>query len=70
MATIYVRRNKDGSESWRVLFRRKGIPPFCTVFSTKKEAEEWAKENEPMYCLGKLEWDRLKAKWAREFTSV
>jgi hypothetical protein len=51
------------------MLRRKGIKTFCTVFSTKKEAKAWAKKYEPEFCLGKIEWDQIKAKRVREFTS-
>ena len=57
MATIYKRINKNGSISWRVIFRRKGIKTFCASFNTKKEALEFTEKNEKIYCLSPNDFD-------------
>lgn len=69
MATIFERKNKDGTSSWRVMFRRKGIKPFITCFTTKDKAEEFTREYEESYTLEKQEIpiDRLMEKRKREF---
>ena len=46
MATIYPRKNKDGSITWRVQFRRTGIPYCSKSFITEEEAIEFSKEEE------------------------
>jgi hypothetical protein len=69
MATIFERKNKDGTSSWRLMFRRKGIKPFITAFTTKEKAEEFARDYEESYVLKKEEIpiDRLMEKRRREF---
>lgn len=49
MATIYERKNKDGSISYRVQIRRKDIPFFSITFTTLKEAKNWIKTCEHLY---------------------
>lgn len=48
MATVYLRKGKK-KDSWRVFFRRKGLPFFSATFCTQEEAIVWAKENERKY---------------------
>lgn len=73
MATIFERNNRDGSTTYRMIVRRKGIPTLCLAFSTYKEAAEWVKNNEEKYILDPtpyLEWirsERLDLQRGREF---
>ena len=73
MASISKRVNKDGSVVFRMIIRRKGCPSFCLTFSHQKEAEEWAKRNEPYYIKEPdsyktwIEKNRLFFKRKREF---
>ena len=69
MACIYPRKNKDGSVTWRVLIRRKGIKPFITAFFDKDQAEEFVRKNEEKYCLSPetFTYDHLKSAREREF---
>lgn len=42
MATLHLRRKRDGSTSWDATVRRVGHPTACKSFPTKLEAELWA----------------------------
>lgn len=42
MATIDVRKNRDGSKSFLAQVRLKGFKPVAKAFSTKKDAKAWA----------------------------
>ena len=71
MATITKRQNKNGSISWRVHFRRKGLPTFCATFYELKEATRFA-ERECEYIFDydtfiKSVPSALEAKRRREF---
>jgi hypothetical protein len=70
MASIFSRKDSDGSISWRVQIRRKGLRTFCTCFNSKDEAEKFAKENEKKYCLDSdnFTFDRLKRRRENEFS--
>lgn len=73
MASIFERQNKNGSVSYRVMFRRKGLSTFCTCFNTHAEAVEFAKEFEPAYTfdhdnfIKNMKTDQLYEKRKREF---
>ena len=69
MASIFQRKNKDGSITWRLMIRRKGIKPFITAFSTKKDARLFAYRFEKEYCLNSenFTYDHLKSLREREF---
>lgn len=69
MATIFPRKNKNGTVTWRVMFRRKGIKPFITSFSSKKKAQDFVKNYEKDYCLNPENFtiDHLKQARLREF---
>lgn len=56
MACLYKRENKDGSVVYRVIFRRVGIPTFCTCFATEKKACEFVEKYESMHAL---EYDKF-----------
>lgn len=49
MATISPRYLSDGSATWRLQFRRIGIPKFRKSFSSKSEAERFAREHEQKF---------------------
>lgn len=73
MATIFSRLNKDGSSTYRVMIRRKGVPILCLSFLSLKEAKEWVNLNEKSYIKypkelkDHLEKERLFARREREF---
>ena len=46
MATIFARNLVNGNVTWRVQFRRKGVPYFHKAFTSEKEAKKYADENE------------------------
>lgn len=49
MATIYERKNLNGTSTWRVQIRRKGCPKFCLSFDSENSARDWVKEHEPIF---------------------
>lgn len=69
MATIFSRKNADGSITWRMQIRRKGMKPFITSFSNKEEAEEFVKIFEELYVMSPdtFEWDHLRQRRNNEF---
>ena len=69
MATIYPRHNKDGTTSWRVMIRRKGLQTFCTQFVSEDDAINFVKKYEKEYCLNPEEFtfDRLFQNRKNEF---
>ena len=67
MATIFPRKNKDGTVTWRVMFRRKNLPSFITGFCTEEEAKTFVKECEWKYITGTLTRDKLQDIREREF---
>lgn len=71
MASIFTRKNKDGTTTYRVQIRRKGLKSFSTAFCSKEEALQFIKENEEKYCLDDdFTFDHLKSKREREFTRI
>lgn len=62
MASIFPRHNKDGSITYRVQIRRKGLKPFITSFPSKEEAEDFVDSYEEIYCLDSenFKFDKLK----------
>lgn len=72
MATIQERKLSDGSSSYRVLIRRKGIPQLSITFTTFEEAQEWTRMNEEEYIKNPERYDwinkmRLTMSRQREF---
>lgn len=69
MAAIFPRFNLDGTTSWRVQIRRKGLKSFITCFMSKEDAEEFVKKYEPIYVLNpeEFKWDHLRQKRENEF---
>lgn len=70
MASIFPRKNKDGSITWRFMIRRKGLKNFITCFSTYNEAKEFEKTYEKKYCLDpdSFSFDHLNRKRLNEFS--
>lgn len=62
MASIYQRKNKDGSKVWRAVVRIKGYPTVCDHFDRKQEALDWAKETEGQIKLGKYNFSKSDQK--------
>jgi hypothetical protein len=46
MASITIRTCQDGTDSYRVLIRKKGVR-MCKTFKKKLIALAWAKKNDP-----------------------
>ena len=46
MASIYKRKNANGTSVWRAVIRIKGYPTVCNHFDRKQEAGDWVKETE------------------------
>lgn len=73
MASIYVRENKDGTKTYRVVVRRKNIPTLCLSFTNLLQAENWVRKHEQKYIenpypyLIYIEKNRLNLKRKREF---
>lgn len=66
MASIFARKNKDGSITWRVMIRRKGLKHFITSFPTEDQAKDFIKKSEEKYCLNPEEFTFDKLKKIRE----
>ena len=58
MASIYQRKNKDGSKVWRAVIRIKGHPSVSDHFERKQEAQDWARATEQQIRLGKYNFGR------------
>lgn len=69
MASIFQRKNSDGSITWRMQIRRKGLKPFITCFSSKEEAENFVELYEEKYVMNpeSFEWDNLMQIRKNEF---
>ncbi len=73
MATIYTRLNKDGTRTYRVQLRRKGIPKISLSFSSLEQAEIWVRINEKIFIdspeiyIQEIEKQRLNWRREREF---
>lgn len=60
MASIFKRKNKDGTACWRAVIRIKGYPTTCAHFDRKQEADDWAVETERKIKMGQFQFDRHK----------
>jgi hypothetical protein len=58
MASVYKRKNEDGTTCWRAVVRIKGHPPVCNHFDRKQEADDWAADVERKIRLGQYRFDR------------
>ena len=69
MASIFPRKNKDNSTTWRVQIRRKGLKPFITSFSSEEKAKEFVNVFEKKYVMDSesFEWDHLRQIRENEF---
>lgn len=65
MASLYARKNVDGTLSWRVQFRRKGRVNLSATFATEEEARKFIEEREADHCFG--EHDSLILQRIAEF---
>lgn len=60
MASIFKRKNKDGTTCWRAVVRIKGYPTVCNHFDRKQEADDWAADIERKIKLGQFKFDQHK----------
>jgi integrase len=60
MASIFKRKNSNGTTVWRAVVRIKGYPTLCNHFERKQEADDWAKETERKIKLGQFKFDQHK----------
>ena len=58
MASVYKRKNEDGTTPWRAVVRIKGHPTVCNHFERKQEADDWAADIERQIRLGQYQFDR------------
>ncbi len=58
MASIYKRKNKDGTSCWRAVIRIKGHPSVCNHFDRKQEAEDWSQDVERKIKQGQFKFDQ------------
>lgn len=58
MASLYKRKNKNGTTVWRAVIRIKGYPSVCNHFERKQEAEDWAINIERQIKLGQFKFDQ------------
>ncbi|HSX03245.1 MAG TPA: site-specific integrase [Rhabdochlamydiaceae bacterium] len=58
MASIYKRKNQNGTTVWRAVVRVKGHPTVCDHFDRKQEAEDWAKGIEREIKRGEFKFDQ------------
>lgn len=73
MASISVRINKEGSITYRVQIRRKGLPKLSLTFSSYQNAKSWVIKHEQKYIKNPdhyqawIEKERLNMQRDREF---
>ena len=60
MASIFKRKNKNGTTVWRAVIRIKGYPTVCDHFDRKQEAEDWSQTIERQIKLGQFKFDQYK----------
>ncbi len=58
MASIFKRKNKDGTSCWRAVVRIKGYPTVCNHFDRKQEADDWAADIERQIKHGQYKLER------------
>jgi integrase len=63
MASIYKRKNEDGSFTWRAVIRIKGHPAVCKSCERKQEAEDWAQETERAIKRGQFNFEASKRRF-------
>ncbi len=57
MASIFKRKNDNGTTVWRAVVRIKGYPTVCNHFDRKQEAEDWASDIERRIKSGQFKFD-------------
>jgi len=60
MASIYKRKNANGTWVWRAVIRIKGHPSVCDHFERKEEADDWAANTAREIKLGQYQFDLHK----------
>ncbi len=58
MASIYKRKNDNGTTVWRAVVRIKGYPTVSNHFERKQEADDWASGIERQIKLGQFKFDQ------------
>lgn len=58
MASIYKRKNENGTTVWRAVVRIKGYPTVCYHCDRKQAAEDWAHEVERQIRAGQFKFDQ------------
>ena len=58
MASIFKRKNENGTTVWRAVVRIKGYPTVCNHFDRKQEAEDWASNVERQIKAGQFKFDQ------------
>ena len=58
MASLYKRKNKNGTTVWRAVVRIKGYPSVCSHWDRKQEAEDWAQDTERQIKAGQFKFDQ------------
>jgi len=56
MASIYKRKNENGTVVWRAVIRIKGFPSISNHFDRKQEAEDWAGDVERQIKAGQFKF--------------
>ncbi|MBP9841925.1 MAG: site-specific integrase [Simkaniaceae bacterium] len=60
MASIYKRKNADGTSVWRAVIRLKGFPSISNHFERKQEAIDWGADTERRIKLGQYNFETHK----------
>jgi hypothetical protein len=58
MASIYKRKNENGTSVWRAVIRIKGYPTVCNHFERKQEAEDCAHDTERQIKASQFRFDQ------------
>lgn len=58
MASIFKRKNENGTTVWRAVVRIKGYPTVCNHFDRKQEAEDWSSNVERQIKAGQFKFDQ------------
>ena len=60
MASIYKRKNKNGTTVWRAVIRIKGYPTLCKTGERKQELLDWAQDTKWQIKSGQFSFDHYK----------
>ncbi|MBX3718130.1 MAG: site-specific integrase [Parachlamydiales bacterium] len=60
MASIYKRKNENGTTVWRAVIRIKGHPTVSKSFERKQEADDWVMETERLIKRGQFNFEATK----------